>query len=177
VRRVVDLSGSEPVATEFEAVVAHEARRIRGYAQTVGLDDDDLRQVGQIAVLEALQSFHTGAASKRTWVSRVVRWRLLEAAKALNGAPAGTFVPEQGEEAPTTDPEVDAQVLRRERLAWLEHEIGRLTPRERTAVGCFLAGESQTEVARSLGISLSTLNAQLHEALRKLRAKAVLRKV
>ena len=78
-----EAEAAKVLATHAPAVKYH-ARRLRTLAARVGLDVEDLEAVGQVAVLEAVQLHSHDAVSIRTFVSRRVNQRLVDALRTMS---------------------------------------------------------------------------------------------
>ncbi len=125
---------------------AHKLLRV-ALAKYSMLDQDELLQVGRLAVLEAHLTFDgTRDCSWETWRKRVLGWRLAASARALS-APV-----EEPVEQPTNgmhDPEVHTF-----RLELLE-VMQQLPPREATILTLRLEGQTFEQIGEAIGITRS----------------------
>lgn len=161
------------ILSQTEPAIDAEVRRLRpALRHCQGLDEDDLRALGQIAALESYLTWQPDAGcALRSWAGRTIRWRLAEAIERSQSPErtAGRTPPAALEEA--VDPSEDYDES--ERLDWLQGSLGGLTPRLRTLVAAKLRGESGREVGRSLGISDARVVEQLADAVSELREAAM----
>jgi RNA polymerase sigma factor FliA len=69
----------------YEAVVRAAARRLAPAARSAhGLDEEDLRAEGRVAVLEALRSYGGFGIEEQVWVRTRVRQRMIDALRRLS---------------------------------------------------------------------------------------------
>ncbi len=148
-KRVVRLdlgSISAPLARQIleqtESAVEAEVRRLRPALRHVaGIDEDDLRSLGQIAALESYLTWDAErGGALRTWAGRLIRWRLTEAVQLAQSPEqtAGSVPRAAAEEAVDPTEGYDAA----ERAEWLQSTLGGLTPRLRVLVAARLRGET-----------------------------------
>jgi DNA-directed RNA polymerase specialized sigma24 family protein len=179
-KRVVRLdlgSISAPLARQIleqtESAVEAEVRRLRPALRHVaGIDEDDLRSLGQIAALESYLTWDAErGCALRTWAGRLIRWRLTEAVQLAQSPEqtAGSVPRAAAEEAVDPTEGYDAA----ERAEWLQSTLGGLTPRLRVLVAARLRGETGREAGRTLGISDALASSKVLEALRILHRAAV----
>lgn len=175
-RRIVRLdlgsiSGAQAAAILAEcapAVDAEVARLRSALRHTQGVDEDDLRSLGQIACLEASLTWDASrGCALRTWAGRMVRWRLSEAVQAAQSPERGGI---ETSEEEGVDPHEDYDEA--ERLEWLQRALGGLTPRLRLLVASRLRGEAQGAVGRTLGIAKARTSQEVHAAVACLRVAA-----
>ncbi len=134
-----------------------EIRRL-AWLCNAAVDEEDLRAVAHVAILEAHLSYRPGRCSLRTWVGKLIRWRLTEAVQA-----------EQRPEEPLEQPVVNGRspeeiVEATERAGWLQSAIGKLGPRHRTIVAARLRGEVTRHTGMTLGISGGRVRQELEVA-------------
>jgi RNA polymerase sigma factor (sigma-70 family) len=109
------------------------------------LDQDELLQVGRLAVLEAHMTFDDSReCSRETWRKRVLGWRINESVRAMS-------VPiEEHVDSPTNgahDPEM--HTLRLELLEIMQ----KLPPREATILTLRLEGQTFEQIGASIGLT------------------------
>jgi DNA-directed RNA polymerase specialized sigma24 family protein len=125
------------------------------------LDAATVRGVGEDAMLEAFLSHDVRQATERTWVKKLVLWRLAEAAGRQPG-PAVSF----GTDPPIlngVDPE--AAFLRATAVRALSH----LSIRQQQIVDGRMRGETFLEIGQQLGISDTLAHREAKAAFRILR--------
>lgn len=147
----------------------------RSLHHTVGLVDEDLRTVGQMAVLEACRTYNdTSGATLRTWVGTVVRWRLTSLLHKLS-KPQGEHVNHMEAvtryEASQVD-EFEERMEYTEQLRQLAAYLAMMPHRTRIVLFQRLEGVDERTIAKTLGISkvrteqlVGDARAQLREAL------------
>lgn len=129
------------------------------------LEQEELRAVGRVGVMEAWVTHNPQRIPMRAWVTKVVRWRIFERADTeLSRLDSGALelAPEQATNG-RHDPE---------RLFMLEQVmelIVYLPPRQAMIIDARLRRETFLEVATSLGLSQSTCHAEYVNALAQLR--------
>lgn len=181
--RSVTSTSARDLLSACEPAIEAEVGRWSGLlARGRGLDADDLRAVGRVAVLEASLTYQPDRGrTLRTWAGLVVHQRISEvagAACALAEHEVPAADPDgllEGDEHVEADDVVDPQLEQdqRERLAWLARALAKLPPRRRAILAAKLRGESQREVGRTLGISDARTSQEVDAAVAELRALAV----
>ena len=154
--------------SEFCPVIEGELKRYSG-VELQGLGYDDLRSVAQIAVLEASLSFEDGRVLLRTWVGRVVRWRLAETARTAQPDVELTDRPEDFLNG-ANPYEVMEHI---ETVMWVRQAVGALGPRRRTIVVSSMGGETLRQIGPTLGISKSRVGQEREKAYETLRTQAL----
>lgn len=159
------------ILSECEPAIDAEIRRLRpALRHTQGIDEDDLRSLGQIVALESYLTWEEGRGrTLRSWAGQNVRWRLGEAIRAAQS-------PEESRGASVASDEVvDPRegYDEAERLEWLQSAIGRLSPRRRVLVVSTLRGEQQHAVGSTLGIGRSRVCQEISVAVAALHEAAV----
>lgn len=153
------------LAPGIEAAV----RAFRAWGHNVGLDEDDLRQIARVAVLDAAQTHRAEASTFGHWARRTIRWRLTEALERSERPEEPLDAPEE-----VLNGENPEEVLERlQAVRWVRQAVDRLDVRQRTIVDCRLRGESVREIGITLGISKTRAHQELHAALGILRHQAV----
>lgn len=151
------------VLDEYAPIVHREAARV-AWVPMSGLDVDDLKAIGRLAVLEAHETYRTDrGCSIKTWVQRIVRQRIRESAQRESRA----VEPPRRETTTTGSPE--ERYLAREACRTIEARITTLSPRQQTILACRLRGETYASIAASLGVDTSLVHRQHHAALALLR--------
>lgn len=158
------------VLTECAPAIEAEVRRLRPSLRHVqGLDEDDLRSLGQIAALEAYLTHADGRGrTLRSWAGQVVRWRLVEAVQAAQAPDEHVML--EGDEV-EVDPTLDYE--RAEQISWLHRTVGTLPPRMRVLVAARLSGQSQGAAGRTLGIGDTRVSQEVGAAVVALHAAAL----
>lgn len=161
------------ILTQTEPAIDAEVRRLRpALRHCQGIDEDDLRALGQIAALESYLTWDANAGcALRSWAGKLIRWRLTEAVQRTQSPErtAGATPPGAFDEVIDPSEGYDES----ERLDWLQATLGSLSPRLRTLVAARLRGESGREVGRTLGISDARVVEQLATAVSELRDAAM----
>lgn len=124
------------------------------------LSTDELRAAGEDAILEAYLSHDPGRALERTWVRRVIHWRLAETPR----------LPEQ------ESLEVDPQIINGgdPELAMVQATavtlISRLSIRHQNIVDGRMRGETYEEIAEQIGITAQRVHTEARKAFSLLRS-------
>lgn len=140
-----------------------------------GLDYEDLRVAGRLAILEALGTYSEAAKCKvKTWVSRVVGWRIREVIR-LASNDAEHYVGDalswigNAEDADAQGDEFGELLENRSDAEWLRAELGRLPPRHEYIITQYLTGKTQNQIGAQLGISGARVRFVKAQALERLR--------
>lgn len=175
------LSDAEAVAllARYAPVIDAEVRRYGWRSRALGaaLGMDDLKATAQIAALEAHLSWRPeGGRSRTNWVGKVIRWRLAEVLQALPGEDAhgelAEVIVEDAFDAHLRAPAPDARLEQAQRRERFETLVGSLSPRRRTIVACYLAGETFAKIAETLGVGHQFVAREYAHAIEEIR-KAV----
>lgn len=161
--RPIDDQTAREVLERFKRLITAAVRSFQRES-TRGFDAADLQQIARLATLDAYTSFQEeGGRSLSSWVYKYISWRLTEYVKQ-----EPIFEPFDGPVLNGKNPE--EKFFTEERRMWLESAIGTLTPRQRTIVCAQLSGESLTEIAPTLGISVSRVYQEAKVALEQLKS-------
>lgn len=135
----------------------------RAAAHRTGVPVDDLLSAGRLAVLEAAVTFDAAKGGRaRTWVKRIIRWRVSEQVDGVLRRPTSVTNPAALPNGSNPEDAVGLFQLRR--------AVDRLTPRQQNIVhATFWEGETLREIAATLGISKSRVHTELKRALEILR--------
>lgn len=159
-----------PRCRDLGAVDAATARRLlQAYLPMIRslgrlyphLDAATVRGVGEDAMLEAYISYDATQATERTWVKKLVLWRLSEAASRQPSSAASLG----------TDPAIlngvdpEAAFLRATAVRALSH----LSIRQQQIVDGRMRGETFIEIGQQLGISDTLAHREAKAAFRILR--------
>lgn len=177
------------------AVIAKLVARRSGVKLPTLLGEDDLRSIGQLAVLEAYVIYEDRGAQLSTWVYRIVYWRLAEALTvAAEGEPHpdamqgldepvghgsstmfGNRPVTLGEilENPEPEPTPEDNAVQARLAAWVNEQIDcQLDMREQAVIDGEMRGVSGASVGRMLGLSRQRMNVHRRTGLRKLQDAA-----
>ena len=134
-----------------------------------GVYDDDLVQEGNIMLLEALKSYDEGIGTDfRTYASKLVKRRLAKAVRELRGISAKRIDDRIAETVGTSDGRDENDVA---------YELCSLLPDRQTQIVQMRYGigsgdgepTTMEKIAKKMGVSVRTVNRQLHSALETLR--------
>jgi RNA polymerase sigma factor (sigma-70 family) len=157
--------GAIPDGTAAELLAEYRSLIGRIAASFPTVEADELRAVGQIAVMEAWVTHNPRRIPLRAWITQVVRWRIIERADGeLSRRDLGSLelAPE-----PTTNGRHDP-----ERTFMLEQIIDLLVylpPRQTMIIDGRLRRETFEEIALTLGISTAFCHQEYLTALAQLR--------
>jgi RNA polymerase sigma factor (sigma-70 family) len=157
--RAVDYGGiNEREAAEVLARLAlaleHEARwALR--RQPPGLDVDDLKSLGRLAVLEALLTFEPGRGRHLdSWARQMIRWRLQgEVDRAHRGVPTVAMAPQDVDSFQATGSAPDARLDALEDRVAFASRWATLPPREQRAVTLRRDGAKLRTIGDDLAIT------------------------
>lgn len=157
--------------TEYGHVVEIQLRRVPRAALRAGwFDEDDLRAVGQMAVLEACQTYDEGRQAQialRSWVGRLVDWRMRAAVKDAYKVSTSAANPPEWATERTDDPEwLDMSAMQTQ----LREAIRQLGVRDKTILLEHLAGETSAGIGKPLGVSGPMIRQRIAAIERKLQA-------
>ena len=124
------------------------------------LDHHEFRATVEDAILEAALTHDAGRSQEGTWVRRVLRWRLDEAAVAAAQTRAADQLVEV---AAPIDPE--HALLQASALQAVE----RLTPRHQAVIAARLEGDTFEELGQALSLSRPVAHRATQRALAELR--------
>lgn len=158
-----DMSGID--AKTAQRLLTEYMPMVRAIARTYYIDQDELLTVGQIAIMEAFVSYKEDAdASEKTWVRKVVRWRMKGAVwREMSATDPELFVQDEALTNGKHDPE--RNTLRNT----LRSAAERLSPRHRTIIDARMRGETYAEIGESLGISTARVHKEAQRAYQELR--------
>lgn len=161
------------ILAECAPAVDAEVRRLTpALRHTHGIDADDLRSLGQIAVLEAYLTHQEGRGrTLRSWAGQVVRWRLSEAIESSQAECVSDPEVDSDTAGPAEDPAESYDSI--ERVVWLEQTLGTLPPRHRTLIAQQLRGEAQRHLGATLGLGRTRVSKETQNAVAALRARAI----
>lgn len=156
-----------------EDIVRSIARRLRRNSAwyAAGYDMEDVFVVGRMAVLEAVQTYQeTSAASLRTWVAQVVRWRMIYLITSAEET-GRTEQPREGvpPHAEPYDGTFEDRMLCRAQLTEVAEAYSQMDPRTQLILTQLLSNGSHREVSASLGISARRSEHVLAQTRRYLR--------
>lgn len=167
---------AEALLARYAPIIDAEVRRYAGRTRQLGgvLGLDDLKGIAQVASLEAHLTWRPeGGRSRTNWVGKVIRWRLAEVLQALprEEASAGYELADVEDVfgAHVRVPAPDARIERVQRRERFEELVGSLSPRRRTIVACYLAGETFAKIAETLGVGLPFVAREYARALQEIR--------
>jgi RNA polymerase sigma factor (sigma-70 family) len=123
---------------------------------------EELLAAGRLAIIEAFITHKSSRANERTWVRKVLYWRIGEAAKRRPWESQHEC--EDSETAPNgANPE--EQFWRASVLS----AVGSLSPRHQTIIDARMRGEKVQEIGDSLGISHQRVTQEEQRAFKLLR--------
>ena len=161
----VDMGGI-PAGTAAELLTAYGGIIARIAATFPTVETEELRSVGQIAVMEAWVTYNPRREiPMRAWVTQVVRWRIVERADVeISRRDVGSLdlAPE-----PATNGRHDPE--RRYMLDQVIDLLVYLTPRQAMIIDGRLRRETFAEIAITLGCSTQFCHDEYLSALEQLR--------
>lgn len=164
---------AEQHLSAHEDIVRSVARRLRRNSAwyAAGYDMEDVFVVGRMAVLEAVQTYQeTSAASLRTWVAQVVRWRMIYL--ITSAEETGRTEQPRDSVPPHIEPHdvaFEDRMLCRAQLTEVADAYSRMDPRAQLVLTQLLSNGSHREVSASLGISARRSEHVLAQTRRYLR--------
>lgn len=164
-------------AAAFEALYRASAPSLFGLAVRVTRTSESAEEVvqeGFIKIWRFADSYDPDKASPSTWMSTIVKNQALD---YLRRNPyTGIYIDELDERQAATDNDSPLQVaLDAERLS---RYLGRLSPGQRQAIAlAYFRGQSQSEIAHTLGAPIGTVKSWINRGLESLRAMTEPRRV
>ncbi|WGS52384.1 RNA polymerase sigma factor [Paraburkholderia sp. D15] len=164
-------------AAAFEALYRASAPSLFGLAVRVTRTSEsaeDVVQEGFIKIWRFAGSYDAAKASPSTWMSTIVKNQALD---YLRRNPyAGVYVDELDDRHAASDGDASHQTaLDAERLSGY---LGRLSPGQRQAIAlAYFRGQSQSEIAHTLGAPIGTVKSWINRGLESLRAMTEPRRV
>ena len=136
-----------------------------------GLEHEDLVSIGQIAAIEAFATWEAGRGARlKTWIQRMVRWRLRETVQSSQRQEE----PEEPQvlEASVSNALVDSvhTILIADRIcSAFARAYRELSPREQELVEHAVVGRTRADAARMLQARYSDVCRETNEALARIR--------
>lgn len=155
------------MGTDSAARNAEFLARLRAFVRGRLQSEHDAEDVVQDVLMKWLQHDDSiGTASVYAWLFTVARRAIIDRAKA-SAPPAGSESPDSVAIDLADDPSVSAELAR-----CLEPMLAVLDSEDRSALQRIdMLGESQADVARELGISISGMKSRVQRARQRLRAQ------
>ena len=174
IRRIVqkDNDAFVELASRYLWLIRTKARQ----CEVPAFDMDDLSQEGLIGLYDAALTYDpNGAASFKTYAGVCISNRftsVLRKQTGLKNKPLNDFVSifDEGGAAQLPAQEFEAAVLFREMLAGVLSQVkSLLSQREQKVLGLYLRGYNRKEIARSLSLSLKSVDNTMQRIRKKLK--------
>lgn len=132
-----------------------------------GLERDEVLEIGRIAVIEAYLTHDAERSTERTWVRKVVGWRLGDAAaRDWHTRGEGAIDPNIEPSQVINGGNPEHQFLRTTAV----RAIARLEPRHQIIVSGRMRGETYAEISATIGIATSLCHREGQRAYELLRS-------
>lgn len=133
------------------------------------ITEDDLYSAGLFRLAKHLQSYDPGKGPFEPWIRQTVRGGMLNYVESEFADRTSEMPIEVPDEAPLPD----AQVIETERRAQLHRAVVELPSDEQSVIERVLAGETETSIARTFGISRFAVIRRRCAAVRRIRPRVM----
>ncbi|WP_237699928.1 sigma-70 family RNA polymerase sigma factor [Alicyclobacillus acidocaldarius] len=155
------------LAAKNIGLVYHIARRYRYRAERVGIEFDDLVAAGLLALCRAALFYRVGVGKFAGFAALVIAREMQKLIVCAVRRQLQRSILLEFEDEDEGEKQVESRDLRQE-FDWSELEVrefmAELTPRDRAIVGWTVAGYSQAEIGRRLGVTQPSVCRALRRA-------------
>lgn len=160
----------------FETVYDRHSRQVFGLAKRITGRSGDAEEATQDAFLSlwrAAATFDPGRANLRGWVLTIVRNRSIDLVRRAAPHALHRELMEHAADTLEAPERTEEQVLVRQDFLHARRLVADLPPEQREVIGrAYIAGETQREIARSVGAPIGTVKGRTRLGLHSLRRAA-----